>query len=214
LAKPIRPDRNDVDCRLLLIGSAIQHGPILLQLLQQGWGSEGQSQPDVPAPQVITGWDLLQKSAQLGSPRRATIDFISPLQLKRKGKVVEDLPLSFPFFFNYLHRRLDFLIAHYCGGQVQRLSDELKQCADKIKIESCQLEVKKLKHPTYRPQGKKQNQNPQKLTKKQLYLEGYVGRALYRGPFALLVPYLLAGELVHVGSQVTKGLGRYEIRFD
>ena len=47
-----------------------------------------------------------------------------------------------------------------------------------------------------------------------IYLGGLVGTAAYEGDFAEFLPWLLWGQLVHVGKNATFGLGRIGVSFE
>ena len=125
-----------------------------------------------------------------------TLDFLTPLRLKRKGDLVTSL--SFPFFFECLARRLSVLAAFY--GDACQLVDfsSLAAAADEVQVTHSRLRWFDWERYSRRQQA-------------EMKFGGLKGRVQLAGKLGPLLPILRLGSQVNAGEKTTFGLGRYEI---
>jgi CRISPR/Cas system endoribonuclease Cas6 (RAMP superfamily) len=132
---------------------------------------------------------------------RLRVRFLSPLQVKLRGKVAgkpEFLALA-----RAVVRRLRILsVVHGNGSWPQEEYGPLLDLAETVSLEH--HETTWLRHARYSARGGA------------MPMEGLVGEAWYASDEDLLplLPALWLGQWVHVGKAAVWGMGRYEIHVD
>jgi hypothetical protein len=143
--------------------------------------------PPAPPPQAPHGGDA-------GECERLRLEFLTPLRLKEKGKLVTRL--TFPLLFERLAQRLALLSAFYGedGGTPPDFS-ELLEPAESVQVEADHLHWFDWKRYSSRQ-------------KSEMNFGGLVGLIDFRGPLTPFLPWLRLAEQINVGQSTTFGLGR------
>jgi len=138
--------------------------------------------------------------AQLRPPppdgRPLPVRFLSPTLLHYQGAAAS--PAVFHVFFRNLLRRVNFLNYFHCGGQLQNDARELIAAAEAVNTVECRLE----RDDWERYSARQDRRVP---------MGGFTGMIVWQGDLSQFWPWLVLGELVHVGSAATFGLGQYRI---
>jgi hypothetical protein len=155
--------------------------------------------PLVNAPIIsVQLTECLQHAAEL-DPQQVTLSFLTPLRLVDREHLVKRAELR-PILQRLLERYTS-LERHY-GNPELTLSkeerDELLQQADKVICSHDQTHWQDLQSYSNRQ-------------KRATPIGGLVGHATFTGELSELLPYLVIGELIHVGKNVVKGNGWYRI---
>src|SRR5262249_43104765 len=126
-----------------------------------------------------------------------TLRFLTPVLFETSGRL--RVQFSFSDFFSFLSRRLRLLVREYGSGESSFDDKHLRQLAGNIEVYSRQMWV----HESMRfsdSRGSKVDQT------------GLLGEITFSGAsLKELLPLLVAGEFLHVGSDTAFGFGRYEI---
>ncbi len=121
--------------------------------------------------------------------------FLTPARIVAAGALASQLP--FVTLFRTLLRRLALLAYFHCGqsADLQEMRQLIAQ-AREVKIKESHLHWWDWKRYSTR----------QRTAMK---LGGVVGQVSYEGELEPFVPYLRAGEFLHVGKGTSFGLGKY-----
>ncbi len=126
------------------------------------------------------------------------LDFMTPFRVKRT-----QMALANPEFFvlaRPMLRRLMALARFYCDSRVRMDYKQLMDLASQVKIKENKLE--------WFDWGKFSPKNESKSQ-----IGGLFGSVTYEGPLGEFLPYLIYGQLVHVGKNTTYGLGKFLVDF-
>lgn len=140
----------------------------------------------------VTGRDLV--GHHTGS--RATLKLLTPLRLRVKGEVTDQL--QFRAFFSTLLRRLSALSYFHCGSELQLDFKQMVQNAATVRCLEDETEWYQWGRFSKR-QGRR------------MRLGGLIGKITFEGDLEDFWPWLELGEAVHVGKATTFGLGGFEI---
>lgn len=134
------------------------------------------------------------------SPSVATMEFKTPLLLEERG-TVQTSPPCFALLFENLVRRIMLLQAgHGAGGMEIEPLDRLVERAAAAATKTSDLHWQSMERISNRQQSR-------------LKTGGLLGGITFSGDLAPFVPYLRAGELIHVGKSTTFGFGGYRLTF-
>lgn len=123
--------------------------------------------------------------------------FTTPTRIRVKGELIEHP--SFTQFVSGLCQRLSLLSQVHGDQSLDYDRKGLLQCASQIRPVKSTLRLISLDRFSNRRHGK-------------LRLDGFVGEVTLKGPdIDDLLPILVAGEFVHMGSGTAFGLGKYMI---
>lgn len=147
----------------------------------------------VPACKTI---DLTR---QLKSENSFTLKFITPLRYKKEGKISSNF--VFADFFKTLLRRIKLVLFFHCGTEIDCFPDEIYETAESIEIID--------NNTCWKNQMRFSTRQKQRIP-----LDGLIGSIKCRGNIGALLPYLKAGEYLHVGKNASFGLGRYELSIE
>jgi hypothetical protein len=191
---PKAPDARGVWQRgRFAISRVLAHNPLTGE--QQVVHQRGQDLVAVPAVPVTHAQVLARASACAGRSR-LVLEFLTPTRLVEDGR-----PLRRPLFrplFQRLLERLSSLWEEYGGQELPIAYADLMARAAAVRLvrdETAWLQVR----------GYSTRQGAPKQ------LDGFVGRATYEGDFDPLLPWLVWGELTHVGKDAVKGCGLYRV---
>lgn len=128
-----------------------------------------------------------------------TLEFITPLRLIDREHLVKQA--HFSSLFQRLLERYLALEQHYGNAEIGISREEkitLLQQADKVQCSADQTQWQELKSYSNRQ-------------KRSTPIGGLMGRATFTGNLEGLLPFLVIGELIHVGKNAVKGNGWYRI---
>ena len=126
--------------------------------------------------------------------RAVTLEFLTPLRIKEKGKLVTHI--DFPLFFDRLVQRLHLLTAFYGTPFNTQDFEFLKDKAKDIRVNA---------HDLYWYDWGRYSSRQKDYMK----LGGLRGRITFEGDLGAFMPLLRMGERVNVGQGTSFGLGRY-----
>lgn len=127
---------------------------------------------------------------------RLEVQFVTPTRILANGRLTGRL--EFPTLFKALRRRLELLATFYGNGTPVRDGADLAQTAAEVRIENADLQWCDWERYSGRQQA-------------WMKLGGVVGVVCYRGDLAPFLPYLKAGEFLHVGNGTSFGLGEMRL---
>ena len=216
LRPPLDPDRHLpagrlLRARLTLLASAMPYLPELLEALQRMGqsGSYGGRYRLERVRSALTGKELARSDtdgwlrpppawlppAQNGHAFAVRIEFLTPLRIRTRGRY-NPRP-GFMAITHALLRRLHLLAAVHGGGAVSSAwMRPLLEAADRIRTRRAQWNL----YRWSRTSGRQQAEIP---------MDGLRGELEAEGELAPLLPYLLAGQWLHVGSGTSSGMGAY-----
>lgn len=135
-------------------------------------------------------------NSQSASRDEVTLQFLTPARLRLKGRVIENP--SFAQLISSLSLRLSML-AETFGAPLGYDYKAMIERARQVTTRDSTLRLMALDRYSNRRGGK-------------LELDGFMGEVTFAGPaIQELLPLLVAGEFLHVGSGTAFGLGRYLI---
>ncbi|MCS7042669.1 MAG: CRISPR system precrRNA processing endoribonuclease RAMP protein Cas6 [Bryobacteraceae bacterium] len=128
---------------------------------------------------------------------RVRLEFLTPVRLRTRGRYNPR-----PGFLAILHallRRLHLLSAVHGGGSADAAwMQPLLAAGDRIVTRRAEWELFRWSRPSARQQG-------------DIPMDGLLGALEAEGELAPLLPYLEAGEWLHVGSGTSLGMGKYRL---
>jgi CRISPR-associated endoribonuclease Cas6 len=122
---------------------------------------------------------------------------ITPLRIKYNRDLVRDI--EFHILIRSLLRRLSLI--YYFHIKPEILIHEPKELIRKAET------VKKIQDITFWYDWERYSSRQDKRIK----LGGVIGEIIYKGNISIFIPYVKAGEILHVGKGTSFGLGKYEI---
>jgi hypothetical protein len=148
--------------------------------------------PAIGNPEILT----LPAVSEAGLTQQITLEFLTPLRLLSGGKPMRNPP-AFTRLVASLAQHITALASVYGAASWIEFEAEL-QSAKEIRVLSSSLRWIEWNHYS----GTK---------KEQMSFDGHTGFITYHGNITEYMPLLAAGEVLHVGSTVTFGLGKYRI---
>lgn len=141
-------------------------------------------------PILLTLADLL--AARIGGGDRLQLEWLTPAKLQHEGAVLREFAVS--VFFRALLRRISSLAFHYCDGEFA--VDYKWLAAQSAKI------VERDDTIRWTAWGGGRDAK----------LSGLLGTTVLCGELEEFLPFLVAGELFHLGKGASFGLGQYRLR--
>lgn len=123
-----------------------------------------------------------------------TLSFLTPTRIKFEGHLLKDF--QFHHLIRALLRRLLGLTYFHCGAELNldlRGLIQQAQAVEKV-------------HDELRWQEQTRYSSRQRT---EMQMGGFVGTATFEGDLTPFLPFLVAGEWVHIGKGCVMGLGRY-----
>lgn len=194
------PDE-EIQLKLILIGKATEYAPhFVFSISELGKAGIGKGRGNFRIKEVFSTnlreISLNDKSIY-ETTEHITIKAITPVRIKYNRDLVRKL--EFHILIRSLLRRLSLLYYFHVKRQLPILDIKaLIEKAEKIKI---------IKDGTYWYDWERYSSRQNSRMK----LGGVVGEITYEGNIAPFMPYLRAGEILHVGKGTSFGLGKYEI---
>ncbi len=204
------PEGGKIAFGLTLFGEAIDKLPYFIYAIElfakQGIGQDRQcfhlagisSLDEIGKEGVNTLGVLVEKRInEINLKDNLKIRFLIPLRLRENGgRLLTDI--NFERIFEYARRRLVLMTKVY-GKPLEYDYYDLKEKARAIKTVSNRL----WRHDYERWSAKQE---------KKLPLDGMLGEIEFEGEFlAEFLGFIAAGEILHIGSTTSFGLGKYEI---
>ncbi len=132
---------------------------------------------------------------------RVTLQFETPTRIKYQRRLTKDLP--FHVFMRQVLRRL-FLLWYFHSGSEDGVIEAGDYHRRMIKLaEKVGVSRKALYWHDWERYSNRQGSR--------MRLGGFLGEITYAGNLELFIPFLKAGEILHVGKGTTFGLGKYRI---
>lgn len=125
-----------------------------------------------------------------------TLDFITPTRIVVNEDLVVDLELH--HLIRSLLRRISTLSYFHCGERLDLDFKGLIERAQGVKV----IQRKTEWHDWERYSARQDVR---------MKLGGFIGRAVFRGEMTEFMPFLKAGETLHVGKGTSFGLGKYRM---
>jgi len=157
----------------------------------------GQSIVNVPLISV-QATDCLQRSAQLDQ-HHVTLTLLTPLRLVDRKHLVKYADLR-PLLQRLLERYFS-LEQHYGNPEAQLSKEERDRLLTQAEAVRCSDDQ------TYWQELLSYSNRQKRATP----IGGLLGHATFTGELSELLPYLLIGELIHIGKDVVKGNGWYRV---
>lgn len=141
--------------------------------------------------------ELIIKGDSNGPIPTITLRFLTPARLSYQRRLVT--ALEFHILIRNLLRRLNLLHYFHCERSIPTWDHkELIKEAEKISTEASSLRWWDWQRYSSRQDTK-------------MKMGGIIGEITYKGDIGPYIPFLQAGEIIHVGKGTSFGLGRYEI---
>lgn len=142
--------------------------------------------------------ELMQdRLAQIPASDRVKLRFLTRARIRVQGNLQGDL--DFSTLIRFLWRRTSLMLAVHGNGLPSIDKNAMLRRADEVKT----LASAWIKHEVWRSSNRQ---------RRRLHQDGFLGEIVFEGPgLKRFLPLLAAGELLHVGSGATFGLGKYEI---
>ncbi|MBI4750082.1 MAG: CRISPR system precrRNA processing endoribonuclease RAMP protein Cas6 [Acidobacteria bacterium] len=129
-----------------------------------------------------------------------TLRFLTPLRLRKGGNLQDSI--GFVDIVRHLMRRMETLTEAFGSAPPRVDTERLPALASQIQTTANSLWWNDMERFSNRQQTK-------------LKLGGLMGEICFSGPvLAEFLPLLAAGEVLHIGTATTFGLGRYELLHD
>ena len=126
-----------------------------------------------------------------------TFNFLTPTRLVYKGKLVFEL--EFHIIIRNLLRRIALLYYFHSEGDPTLINfKELIEKAEHIKLKETNL-----KWYDWQRYSKRQDVK--------MKLGGFIGAITFEGNFSEFMPFIRAGEVLHLGKGTGFGLGKYDV---
>jgi hypothetical protein len=201
---------------MVLVGRAMAQLPLIIfawqRALAVGLGKERSRarllnvvfEPDQPAAQVIydTAADnAVQAYSAFVPPPLADVDeltlqFVTPLRIQKQGKILTR-EMTARDFLSALVRRY-FLLLEFHGENYQ--APDFVALIEQAQAVTAQVD--------FRPCAWQRYSNRQQQA---MRLDGVLGSVALRGDLSAFLPFLQAGQWLHVGNKTTFGMGQYQI---
>jgi CRISPR/Cas system endoribonuclease Cas6 (RAMP superfamily) len=124
------------------------------------------------------------------------IQFVTPTWIKSANQVIRK-----PDFFHILKRLRDRInaLSTFCGsGPLDIDFAALGKSAEEVRTVSCDVHWEE----RFRTSSKTHHRHD---------LSGFVGQAVYEGDLVEFLPWLLLGEIVHLGKHTAWGMGQMQL---
>lgn len=172
------------------------YGSAESQQSQVIYSSQDRALKSIPPPdllQEITTEPVFQDNNGLSS---LILNFATPTRIKVDGHLTLNPP--FDVLLKHLLERLSLLAHLHCDGQPDHDFSHLLAQARSITLEESQL--------TWADWERYSSRQDRRMK-----LGGFFGSIRYQGDISPFLPYLRAGQLLHVGKGTSFGLGKYDL---
>lgn len=136
----------------------------------------------------------IQKESDGLSKDQITLLFLTPARMLSEGRLSEDL--TFRIFMQRLIGRISALSYFHCG---QSLEMDFKQFLSQAE------QIETIKSSLYWHDWRRYSLRQDT----QMKLGGILGEITYKGDLEPFLPFIALGQYIHVGKNVTFGLGKY-----
>ncbi len=156
-------------------------------------------QLDLLKTEVVSLEDLVVGRLQLlpAGIDRLKVRFLTRARIRVDGALQDSI--GFPDLIRFLWRRVSLLLEVHGSGHPPINRNGMMGDADAIRT----LASATVRHDVWRSSNRQ---------RRRLHQDGFLGESIFEGEdLESFLPLLAAGELLHVGSGATFGLGKYEI---
>lgn len=141
----------------------------------------------------LTGEDLIQRANKI-NVNRVTIHFETPLRMRYKGRFTDNP--QFHLLIRNAVRRISSCLYFHHGKELKMDYTRLFAMAEGVHLEKNESHWVDWERYSARQEMKMQ-------------LGGIIGQATYEGELNGFIPWLVAGQVLHIGKQTAFGLGKY-----
>ena len=141
-------------------------------------------------------FDDICKEIDSWAEDKIAVDFLTPTRITYQGRLSDELP--FHVFIQRLMGRLSTLSYFHCGESIEMDFKEFVSLANGIDIAESNLR--------WYDWSRYSNRQDRKMK-----LGGILGNIVYTGELKPFLPFIALGQYIHVGKNVTFGLGKYDI---
>ncbi|WP_287007311.1 CRISPR system precrRNA processing endoribonuclease RAMP protein Cas6 [Candidatus Aquicultor secundus] len=145
---------------------------------------------------IVVGSDITSAAKKL-NPEHLTLRFLTPTRIKYQGSYCFNDVIPIALVQN-LTVRINALSYFHCGGIWDDNLKSLRETALGVHAEESSFK----KRDVLRYSNRQRQRDS---------LSGIVGEVTYKGDLKPLLPILLLGQFVHVGSDAVFGCGKYEL---
>ena len=176
-------------------------------------GIDGINQQSIINNQQSQSDTLSCESGIDDSKWRVKLNFLAPTRItrrvaeqnggKKKKKLIQPDDVDFHLFFNSIRTRIYGLCEHFGNGKALPAGEALKDAESLFKaviVAENGLKMEKVRR--YRGN----------MTK-WVHLDGFVGPVTFENVAGSLIPWIMAGELLHIGRFPTLGFGEYRAEY-
>lgn len=192
----------ELNFRVIIIGNAIQYAPYFAFTFKElGYAGIGKNRGKFSVSKILSTNEktisLQPQEASEGSFTKLSLNILTPIRIKYERALIEKL--EFHILIRSLLRRLTLLYYFHCGKQPPQIDvKSLIEKAEKVKILNDNTQW-------YDWERYSSRQNTR------MKLGGVIGEITYKGDITAFIPFLKAGEILHVGKGTSFGLGKYKI---
>lgn len=187
--------------RIILIGKAVEFSPYFVYTISElgkiGIG-KGRGKFSLEKADITETYSIIIKSEDNNYSRRnLRIRALTPIRIKYNRDLVRDL--EFHILIRSLLRRLSLIYYFHVSPEIL--------IENPIELIKEAERVRKIQDKTYWYDWERYSSRQDARMK----LGGVVGEISYEGEISPFMPYIRAGEIIHVGKGTSFGLGKYEI---
>lgn len=158
----------------------------------------------IVGPGEVVNFPQVKEWVENALPSDAPIEkiylrFLTPFRYKHENKLGD--PLNFGILMRNLLRRID-LLSIYSPLTFNLDHQALISMADQVTIDRS-IDSQELTWIDFDRYSSRQGD--------WMKMGGYVGDIVFSGPMTTFLPYLKMGEFLHIGKNVSFGLGKYEM---
>ncbi|WP_353683955.1 CRISPR system precrRNA processing endoribonuclease RAMP protein Cas6 [Thermodesulfovibrio sp. 3907-1M] len=192
----------ELNFKVILIGDAIDYAPYFAFTFKElGYVGIGKGRGKFSISKILStnvrNLILQPKEVSEKNYTKLCLHILTPIRIKYERKLIDKL--DFHILIRSLLRRLTLLCYFHCGKQPPQIDvKSLIEKAEKVRILN-----ENIRWYDWERYSSRQNTR--------MKLGGVIGEITYEGSLAPFIPFLKAGEILHIGKGTSFGLGKYEI---
>lgn len=134
----------------------------------------------------------------LPSVERVRLKTITPLRIRRKGKLLEYI--DFPTIVRNIAHRIERIGERYGGWIDDQESQRIQALSSEISVVNEEWKLVTMNRYSNR-------------TGEKMDFSGLMGEMCFEGPLTPFVPWLYAAQILHIGRNTTFGMGQIKVEF-